>query len=86
MIRMFAQFFAMFTALFNAFEKFANATSNMAEWTEESSASFRDQARFDREQKLTILRAKSKLIVNQADTIAQKQLTDDANQAVVTKD
>ena len=60
MFAMFAQFFLMFSSLFSAGNKFASALDNVAGWTEESSASFVDEAREQRKQKLAILTAQTR--------------------------
>lgn len=60
---MFKQFFAMLAAFFTAGEKLGNAAVNLAEWTEESSASIRDQARAQRQQQL--IKAETALTIAQ---------------------
>ena len=75
MFTMFSQLFAAFTRLFSAFEKSAGALDNLASWSEETSASFLDEARYERQakqvqakQQLTLLKA-----VPQVTTTATKR-------------
>lgn len=60
MFVMFKQLFAAFTMYFLAFEKLASAANNIAEWTNESSAAFADEARIERQKKLAKLKAELK--------------------------
>lgn len=48
MIKMFAQMFAAFTSVFSAAEKLANSANHLAGWTEDSAATFADEARVKR--------------------------------------
>ena len=57
MIQMFKQFFSMLTVLFSAGEKTAKSLDNLATWAEESSGAFADQARLERQKKLSIITA-----------------------------
>lgn len=52
---MLQQIFSMFTKLASAGEKAASALDHLGGWTEDTAASFADQAKADREQKLAIL-------------------------------
>lgn len=52
MTKAFRQFFAMFTALFSAGEKLANSVDKLAEYAEESTDSFLEEARIERQARL----------------------------------
>lgn len=60
MFIMFKQLFAAFTMYFFAFEKIAKTANNFADWAEESSAAFADEARIERAKKLAKLKAELK--------------------------
>jgi hypothetical protein len=49
-------FFRALTNVATMFEKFASAGNHIASWTDETSASFADQARVERQQKLAVLK------------------------------
>ena len=57
MFAMFKQLFAAFTLYFVAFEKFAGAVNNVADWTNESTAAFADKARIERAKDLAKMKA-----------------------------
>lgn len=78
MFAMIAQFFSMFTMLFSAGQKAASAVNNLTEWADESSATFKENARDERRQKQAIAKAKMALITQDATAIAQKQLDEEA--------
>lgn len=44
----FKAFFAFFTQLFSAAEKFASASNHLATWADEAAGTFADKARHDR--------------------------------------
>lgn len=48
----FKAFFAFITQLFSGAEQLASAFNNVSTWANESSGSFADRARYDREQDL----------------------------------
>lgn len=52
MFAMFKQLFNAFTVLFMAAEKGASAINHLATWSEETAASFADEARVQRQQKM----------------------------------
>lgn len=47
-------FFRALTNMATMIEKFASAGNRIAEWTDDTAASFADQARVEREQKLAV--------------------------------
>ena len=53
----FTQLFSALTVLFTAFESICNTANNLATVAEESSGSYKDQARIDRQMKLAQLEA-----------------------------
>lgn len=70
MFNMFNQFFAMLSTLFSAGEKGAKALDHLASWSEDTAASFKDEAAITRIAKRKALLAKSGVTeeeVNKAD-------------------
>lgn len=66
MFAMFKQLFAAITTYFIAFEKTAQAVNHLADWAEETSAAFADEARIERQKKLAILKADLRAVENNA--------------------
>lgn len=62
MFNMFKQLFMAITVLFQAAEKGAKAIDHLATWSEETAASFADEARSERAQKKMQLEAKLKAV------------------------
>lgn len=60
MFIMFKQLFSALTMYFLAFTKIAQTANNFADWAEESSAAFADEARIERQKKLAKLKAELK--------------------------
>ena len=56
MFKMFAQFFVSMTTLFMALEKSAKAVDHLSSWAEESAGSFADEARMQREKRMSELK------------------------------
>ena len=67
MFKMFTQLFLSITSFFSAFEKVGAAANHLADWAEESSAAFADEARIERQKKLKILKAELKAIKGDED-------------------
>lgn len=55
MFAMLNQFFSMLSTLFSAGEKGARALDHLAEWSESTAASFKDEAQVSREKKMLAL-------------------------------
>ena len=64
MFKMFTQLFLSITSFFSAFEKVGAAANHLADWAEESSAAFADEARIERQKKLALLKADLKAVEN----------------------
>lgn len=56
-----AQFFTTITTLFGAVDRGAKAIDHLAQWAEESSGAFADQARVERQARLVELQKLNKL-------------------------
>lgn len=65
MIQMFKQFFAMFSTLFTAGEKFASTIDNFATIGEEMSGSYLDKTRAERAAQLKLIKAEAKAPIKQ---------------------
>lgn len=57
MIKALTQFFAMFSSLFSAGQRLANSADKLAEYAEESTDGFLQQARIERAQRIKQLTA-----------------------------
>ena len=66
MFAMFKQLFAAITLYFVAFEKIAAATNHLAEWCDETSLAFADEARIERQKKLAKLKSELKAVENKS--------------------
>jgi hypothetical protein len=62
MFAMFKQLFIAITTYFTALEKTAKAVNHLADWAEETSAAFADEARIERQKKLALLKADLKAV------------------------
>ena len=62
MFAMFKQLFVAITVYFTALERSAKAVDHLAQWAEETSAAFADEARIERQKKLAILKADLKAV------------------------
>ena len=56
MFAMLRQFFQAFKTLFSAAEKGAKALDHLAEWAEEAAATYADEARLERQARITALK------------------------------
>lgn len=64
MFAMFTAFFSMLARLFNAGNKAAGALENLAGWAEDSTGSFADKAKKDREATMAALDHQVKSVLN----------------------
>ena len=71
----FNQFFSFIAICFSALERLGKTADNLATVAEESSGSYKDQARIDRQIKLKELEAKRDSKTKQLETGALPQLT-----------
>ena len=55
----FTALFAFFTQLFSAAEKGASALNNLATWADESSGTFTDEARYNRNERIKEMQKKA---------------------------
>lgn len=63
---MFKQLFVAITVYFTALERSAKAVDHLAQWAEETSAAFADEARIERQKKLALLKADLKAVENKS--------------------
>jgi hypothetical protein len=72
MFAMFKQLFNAFTVLFMAVEKGASAINHLTTWSEETAASFADEARVQRQAKMNAMMREQKVTDKQLSVAASK--------------